>query len=346
MDRSTGHAYEAIVDLGAATVRSYVQVPAGLQPSITLEECVECEAAIKRSPDFLAALRRRGVTDPDLVMIDAWSAGTYGDERPEEQGKRLVRALAFVRSEPGDNGYARPLDGVIAVVDLHKMEVVRVDDHGVVPLPPEASNWAGAYLPEARTDLKPLAVIQPEGPSFTVDGHEVSLAEVEVPHRLHAARRAGAAHGPVPRRRRERPVLDRASICEMVVPYGDPAEKYFRKNAFDIGEYGIGTAGQLAGAGLRLPGLDPLLRRPPLRQPGPAGDDQERRLPARGGRRRALEAHRLADEAVGGPPLAPAVGLDLRHRRQLRLRLLLVLLPGRLDPVRGEAHRRHRTRPC
>ena len=39
---------------------------------------------------------------------------------------------------------------------------------------------------------------------------------------------------------RERPVLDRASICEMVVPYGDPAEKYFRKNAFDIGEYGVG----------------------------------------------------------------------------------------------------------
>ena len=142
-----GLPYEAIVDIGAAAVRSYVQVPAGLQPSITLEECVECEAAIKRSPDFLAALRKRGVTDSDLVMIDAWSAGTYGDERPEERGKRLVRALAFVRSEPGDNPYARPLDGVTAVVDLHKMEVVRIDDHGVVPLPPEASNWAGEYLP-------------------------------------------------------------------------------------------------------------------------------------------------------------------------------------------------------
>ena len=26
----------------------------------------------------------------------------------------------------------------------------------------------------------------------------------------------------------------------MVVPYGDPSEASFRKNAFDIGEYGIG----------------------------------------------------------------------------------------------------------
>jgi primary-amine oxidase len=39
----------------------------------------------------------------------------------------------------------------------------------------------------------------------------------------------------------ERSVLQRASICEMVVPYGDPGEQYYRKNAFDIGEYGIGT---------------------------------------------------------------------------------------------------------
>jgi len=240
MDRSTGHAYEAIVDIGAAAVRSYEQVPAGLQPSITLEECRECEEAIKRSPDFLAALRSRGVTDPDLVMIDAWSAGTYGDERPEELGKRLVRALAFVRSEPGDNGYARPLDGVIAVVDLHKMEVVRIDDHGVVPMPPEASNWAGAYLPAPRSDLKPLAVTQPEGPSFTVDGYEVSWQKWTF--RIGYTPREGLVLHQVRYRDggRERPVLDRASICEMVVPYGDPAEKYFRKNAFDIGEYGVG----------------------------------------------------------------------------------------------------------
>jgi primary-amine oxidase len=107
-------------------------------------------------------------------MIDAWSAGTYGDERPDERGRRLVRALAFVRSEPGDNGYAHPLDSVTVVFDLHAMTVVRVDDHGVVPLPPEAGNWAGAYLPAPRAGLKPLAITQPEGPSFTVDGREVS----------------------------------------------------------------------------------------------------------------------------------------------------------------------------
>jgi primary-amine oxidase len=240
MDRTTGRAYEAVVDLGAATVRSYESVAAGLQPSVLIDEFAECETAIKKSPEFLAAIRRRGVADPDLIMIDAWSAGMYGDEPPEEQGKRLVRALAFVRAEPGDNGYARPLDGVTAVVDLNTMKVVRVDDHGAVPFPPETGNWAGPYLPEARTDLKPLVISQPEGPSFTVNGCEVGWQKWSF--RVGFTPREGLVlHGIRYRDgEKERSIIDRAAICEMVVPYGDPAEKYFRKNAFDIGEYGIG----------------------------------------------------------------------------------------------------------
>ena len=53
---------------------------------------------------------------------------------------------------------------------------------------------------------------------------------------------------------REAPVFDRgmvsvtntrskalsASLSEMVVPYGDTAPQQRRKNAFDVGEYGVG----------------------------------------------------------------------------------------------------------
>jgi primary-amine oxidase len=37
-----------------------------------------------------------------------------------------------------------------------------------------------------------------------------------------------------------RPVVYRASVTEMVVPYGDPNTSHFWKNAFDCGEYGLG----------------------------------------------------------------------------------------------------------
>ena len=37
-----------------------------------------------------------------------------------------------------------------------------------------------------------------------------------------------------------RPIMYRGSIAEMIVPYADPRESSYRKNAFDLGEYGVG----------------------------------------------------------------------------------------------------------
>ena len=86
---------------------------------------------------FQAALKKRGVTDADLVMVDPWSAGKYGTELPDEQGLRRLRALCFLRSEPKDNGYARPIDSMVVVVDLYTMEVMRIEEYPIAPIPPE-----------------------------------------------------------------------------------------------------------------------------------------------------------------------------------------------------------------
>lgn len=40
--------------------------------------------------------------------------------------------------------------------------------------------------------------------------------------------------------RGRRPVAHRLSFVEMVVPYGDPNDPHYRKNAFDAGEDGLG----------------------------------------------------------------------------------------------------------
>lgn len=37
-----------------------------------------------------------------------------------------------------------------------------------------------------------------------------------------------------------RPILHRASLVEMAVPYGDVNEPFQRKCAFDVGDYGLG----------------------------------------------------------------------------------------------------------
>ena len=100
LDKATGRGYEAEVDLRAGTVRRYEALPEGVQPPIMLEEFAECEEAARRSPVFRAAMKKRGIEDMSLVMIDAWSAGHYGNEPPEDKGKRLVRASAGSAPSP------------------------------------------------------------------------------------------------------------------------------------------------------------------------------------------------------------------------------------------------------
>jgi primary-amine oxidase len=38
----------------------------------------------------------------------------------------------------------------------------------------------------------------------------------------------------------ERPIIYRASVTDMIVPYADPTANHFWKCAFDAGEYGLG----------------------------------------------------------------------------------------------------------
>ena len=120
LDNGTGRGYEAVVNFAKQSVTRFDALPPGVQPSITLDEFVECEEAARKSRAFLEALKKRGITDSSLVMVDAWSAGHYGNEPLEDGGKRLVRALSWVRSDPLDNGYARPIEGLVTVIDLNR----------------------------------------------------------------------------------------------------------------------------------------------------------------------------------------------------------------------------------
>ena len=238
LDNKEEATYEAVVALDERKVTSWKHIP-GVQPRIMFDEFFECERTVKSDPDFQAALRKRGITDPDLIMVDPWSAGYY--EFPDEEGRRLALTRNFLRSSPTDNGYARPIEGLSALVDLNKMEVMRIDDYGVIPLPPKDGNYAAEFVGNFREDLKPLEIIQPEGASFTVDGHSVSWQKWRL--RIGFTPREGLVLHTVgyEDQGRIRPILYRAALSDMVVPYGEPGTDHYRKNAFDAGEYGIGS---------------------------------------------------------------------------------------------------------
>jgi primary-amine oxidase len=237
LDNGGRRGYEAVVALDAGALVSWTALPEGVQPAIHIDEYMETAAAVKADPRFLEALERRGLTDVDAVQVDAWSVGTF-----EAGDRRLVRAISWVRADlNGDNVYSRPLYGLAAVVDLDTMEVVRLDDHGAGPVPDGAGgDYRDAGGQSYRTDLKPLDVVQPDGPSFALDGFGVVWQKWELRIGFHP-REALVLHDIRYRDGDElRPICHRASVAELVIPYGDPNPTVHFKNAFDIGEYGLG----------------------------------------------------------------------------------------------------------
>jgi primary-amine oxidase len=240
IDRAERATVVAIVSLSEERVISWETVAAG-QATLTLEEILACERVIRQDPDFQAAMHRRGIGDMDFVWVDPWPFGVYDDEA-DLAGRRLTRGLVWVRVNAGDdNGYAHPVENVIVIFDLNEMAVVRVEDHGVVPVPAKTANYRPEDVGSLRTDLKPIAITQPEGTSFSVDGTFVRWQKWRF--RVGFTPREGLVLHTV--RWEEggvvRPILYRAALSDMVVPYGDPAPTHHRKNTFDGGELNFGA---------------------------------------------------------------------------------------------------------
>jgi len=228
--------HEVVVSITAGSILSWRPVP-GVRSPVTIGEYAECERVVRADQGFRDGLQRRGIANPDLVLVEPWGIGNF--TREEDEGRRLVWTLSFYRAHPADNPYAKPIHGLHAIVDIDDMTVVRVEDLGVVPLPPGTGDYTADRI-ASRAGLRPVEIRQPAGASFEVDGWEVRWQKWRF--RLGFNAREGLVLHTVgyEDRSRLRPVIHRASIAELVVPYGDPRPFQGWRNAFDIGEYGIG----------------------------------------------------------------------------------------------------------
>jgi primary-amine oxidase len=166
----------------------------------------------------------------------------------------LVAHLSFTRLTPKPTAMVSPyvplaaffqscshvsliqVEGVSPLVDLDTMTLIRIDDTGAdIPLPPYTGDYANAWRtdpPKYQTELKKYQVVQPDGPSYKIEGNVVTWLD----WKLHVGfnPREGACLNMVTFA--GRPVLYRLSLSEMIVPYSYPKAPHSRKNAFDVGE--------------------------------------------------------------------------------------------------------------
>jgi primary-amine oxidase len=160
-ERASNTTFEAVVDLNTKRVLSWQAMP-GVQPAVMVEEFFLVPDIVRADARWQEAMRKRGITDFANVQIDPWAAGQYGFA--DEDGVRVVRALSYYRGS-ATNAYARPIEGVIAYVNLNTKQVFKLIDTGVVPVRQATADFdvqavgplrpAPKALPKASAECEP-----------------------------------------------------------------------------------------------------------------------------------------------------------------------------------------------
>ena len=233
LDLASGRSWDTVVSATSGTVVSSRELDPATegQPPIIDSEFELIEDILNADAGWLAALEKRGV-EPASVRAVPLSAGVY--DYPEERGRRILRSFGFRQDHERDHAWAHPIDGLVAYVDITGRKVDRIIDDYAPPVPSTSGNFDDPEFQGPPLDsLKPISITQPEGRSFTVDGNRVRWGKWDL--RIGFNEREGltlhqiAFDG--------RPVVYRASVAEMVVPYADPSPVRFWQNYFDCGEY-------------------------------------------------------------------------------------------------------------
>ena len=261
LNPSTGIASEFVVDISNESISTRVDLEPGVQPMFTPEDCDLAEQIVKNSTEVQEIMKDRYGIEPKNIhqelVCDPWSvhqadksdkALSFDPETGRPQ--RLIQTFLYQRmygKDMEDNHYAHPID-ITPVVDLNTEKVIKIDGLDRLP-PPEIPKLSvnyhrdllstNSYLETTwREDqLKQLDIIQPDGPSFTVsDNHHVDWQNWSF--RVGFNYREGLVLHDLKFKGRQ--VVNRASLVEMAVPYGDPNPPYQRKCAFDVGDYGLG----------------------------------------------------------------------------------------------------------
>lgn len=244
---------ESVVNITTGKRLDHKVVGKEYHASLTVPEFRTLVEACEKSEMFKKCIAEYELPEGFELVVEPWP---YGGLLPDEENHRYFQGLCFAQDtrsgNPDSNFYSFPLP-FIPVMDATTQEIIRVDrlatgGKGDSMEPAKHPKnivdhcTPSEYVPEllpngSRKDLKPLNVLQPEGPSFTVNGNLVEWQNWRF--RVSFNPREGAVLHDLCFNNRS--VMYRLSFSEMSVPYADARYPFARKQAFDFGDGGAGT---------------------------------------------------------------------------------------------------------
>jgi primary-amine oxidase len=121
---------------------------------------------VKHDPRIVAALKKRGITDLNLVTCYATPGGYIG--LPEQDGRRIGWGGCLYGVD-NYNGYEdREVGGMFFTVDMSTKKLTRFTDYGITPMAPLSLIYdadGGPRAPDRSWFRSPAA---PASPSKTV----------------------------------------------------------------------------------------------------------------------------------------------------------------------------------
>uniref|UniRef100_A0A0E0E1Q8 Amine oxidase n=1 Tax=Oryza meridionalis TaxID=40149 RepID=A0A0E0E1Q8_9ORYZ len=176
--RAGGQSHEFTVDIAAdnASVLSHAVHRGPGFPMFTDEDQIAAMALPYTYPPFVESVRRRGL-DVGEVGCGVLSRGWFGGEQPAYGGARVAKMKCVVVDYNATaNIYARPVEGVVMVVDLDQMAIIEYRDRAVFTVPKaEGTDYRADKVgtPFTGPAASPGVVVQPEGRGLHVHGHLV-----------------------------------------------------------------------------------------------------------------------------------------------------------------------------
>ncbi|ANB11905.1 putative peroxisomal copper amine oxidase [Sugiyamaella lignohabitans] len=250
-------AEEAWIDLGTNTIIKTAVIPKPHHPPMDMIECMEMEKELFKSAEVLEAFKACGIEGDALntISTDGWMYGADEEGAVARQMMFLIYSRNPKTNHVESNIYAFPIP-FVPIFDLLEKKLIRIDwvatggdnddldgfNYNTRTAGRNVLDQCAAHdyhpdlVPSLRTDLKAYNVIQPDGPSFTVEGNLVKWQKWRF--RVGFTPREGMVLHDIDYDGRH--TFYRLAMSEMAVPYGDPRPPLHRKMAFDFGDVGGG----------------------------------------------------------------------------------------------------------